>query len=295
MKKIDLIGVQMDLGAATRGVNMGPAAIRYAGVVEGIEALGYECEDKGDIIPPLKGATSEKLRNYEQVIYCNSNLYDKTLESHQAGNFPVILGGDHSIASGSIAATAKHFKNIGVIWVDAHGDFNNDESSMSGNMHGMPFSAVCGAGPACMVDFGQDPVYVNPKKCVQIGGRDIDPLERVRMKEQGVTVFSIAEVDRLGMPEVIRRAIEIASDGTEGIHVSFDVDAITPESTPGTGTIVHSGLTLREAFYLVETLYTSGKVLALDMVEVNPMLDIRNQTGVIASELILSTLGKTVY
>ena len=146
-----------------------------------------------------------------------------------------------------------------------------------------------------MVDFGQDPVYVNPKKCVQIGGRDIDPLERVRMKENGVTVFSIAEVDRLGMPEVIRRAIEIASDGTEGIHVSFDVDAITPESTPGTGTIVHSGLTLREAFYLVETLYTSGKVLALDMVEVNPMLDIRNQTGVIASELILSTLGKTVY
>ena len=146
-----------------------------------------------------------------------------------------------------------------------------------------------------MIDFGQGPVIVDPKHCVQIAGRDIDPKERIRMKEYGVTVFSIADVDRMGMPAVIEEAIKIAGDETEGIHLSFDVDGITPESAPGTGTRVHSGLTLREAFYLVETLYESGKVLALDMVEVNPMLDIRNQTGEIASELILSVLGKTVY
>lgn len=295
MKRVDLIGVQMDLGAGTRGVNMGPAAIRYAGVKHEIEELGYEVIDKGDLIPKAEGATSEKLRFYEQVNDVNKKLYEETLKSHEEGAFPVILGGDHSVAAGSISATAKHFKNIGVIWIDAHGDWNNDESSPSGNMHGMPFSAVCGAGPDIMVDFGQEPVYVKTKNAVQIAGRDIDPMERIRMREYGVTVFSIADIDRMGMPAVIEEAIKIASDGTEGIHVSFDVDSITPEAAPGTGTIVHSGLTLREAFYLVETLCASEKVLALDMVEVNPMLDIKNQTGDLAKELILSVLGKVVY
>ena len=295
MKKVDLIGVQMDLGAGTRGVNMGPAAIRYAGVKADIEKLGYEVTDKGDLIPKLEGATSERLRFYEQVNDVNKKLYEETLKSHQEGKFPIILGGDHSVAAGSISATAKHFKKIGVIWVDAHGDWNNEESSPSGNMHGMPFSAVCGAGPEIMVDFGQEPVYVDTKNAVQIAGRDIDEMERIRLREHGVTVFSIADIDRMGMPAVIEEAIRIASEGTEGIHVSFDIDSVTPEAAPGTGTIVHSGLTLREAFYLVETLCTSGKVLALDMVEVNPMLDIKNQTGELAKELILSMLGKVVY
>lgn len=297
MKKVvDLIGVQMDLGAGTRGVNMGPGAIRYAGVVQGIEAMGYECNDKGDLIPMSKGATADDMRCYEQVIDINKKVYEECLKSHQKGNFPVVLGGDHSIAAGSITATSQHYnKNIGIIWVDAHGDWNSPETSPSGNMHGMPFSAVCGAGPNCMVDYGQGEFFVDTKNCVQIAGRDIDEGERIRMKEHGVTVFSIADIDRMGIVKVIEEAIKIASEGTAGIHVSFDVDAITPESAPGTGTIVHSGMTLREAFYLVETLCASGKVLALDMVEVNPMLDTRNQTGVVASELILSMLGKTVY
>lgn len=295
MKRVDLIGVQMDLGAGTRGVNMGPAAIRYAGLVKGIEKLGMECVDKGDLIPKTEGETRENMRCFEQVNDINKKLYEEVMASHEAGALPVVLGGDHSIAAGSISATAKHFKKIGIIWVDAHGDWNNEDSTPSGNMHGMPFSAVCGAGPDVMVDFGQSPVYVDTKNCVQIAGRDIDEMERVRMKEHGVTVFSIADIDRMGMPAVIDEAIKIASEGTEGIHVSFDIDSITPESAPGTGTIVHSGLTLREAFYLVETLYTSGKVLAFDMVEVNPMLDIRNKTGELAMELILSVLGKVVY
>ncbi len=295
MKKVDLIGVQMDMGAGTRGVNMGPAAIRYAGVVDGIKALEIECRDKGDLIPLATGKTADNMRCYEQVHDINEKLYHEVMDSLENGAFPIVLGGDHSIAAGSISATAKHYKNIGLIWVDAHGDWNDENSSPSGNMHGMPFSAVCGAGPDIMIDYGQEPVFVNTKNCVQIAGRDIDPIERVRMREHGITVFSIADIDKMGMPAVIEKAIEIASDGTEGIHVSFDVDSITPESAPGTGTIVHSGLTLREAFYLVETLCISEKVLALDMVEVNPMLDIKNKTGELAMELILSMLGKVVY
>ena len=295
MKRVDLIGVQMDMGAGTRGVNMGPAAIRYAGVVDGISKQGMECREKGDLIPMAEGKTCDSMRCYEQVHDINEKLYHEVTKTLEEGAFPIVLGGDHSIAAGSISATAKHYKNIGIIWVDAHGDWNDPESSPSGNMHGMPFSAVCGAGPDIMVDFGQEPVFADTKNCVQIAARDVDELERIRMKEHGVTVFSIADIDRMGMPAVIDEAIKIASDGTEGIHVSFDIDSITPESAPGTGTIVHSGLTLREAFYLVETLYTSGKVLAFDMVEVNPMLDIKNKTGELAMELILSMLGKVVY
>ncbi len=295
MKKVALIGVQMDMGAGTRGVNMGPAAIRYAGIVDGIKSLGIECHDKGDLIPLATGRTADNMRCYEQVHDINEKLYKEVKASLESGAFPIVLGGDHSIAAGSISATSKHYKKIGIIWVDAHGDWNNEESSPSGNMHGMPFSAVCGAGPDIMVDYGQEPVYVDTRNCVQIAGRDIDPMERVRMREHGVTVFSIADIDRMGMPAVIEKAIEIASEGTEGIHVSFDVDSITPESAPGTGTIVHSGLTLREAFYLIETLHQSGKVIALDMVEVNPMLDVRNKTGELAMELVLSMLGKVVY
>ncbi|MBO4991078.1 MAG: arginase [Firmicutes bacterium] len=294
-KAIDIVGVQMDLGAATRGVAMGPMAIRYGGICNGLRELGYEVHDKGDIIQLPEGATKDTLRNYEQVLDVNNRLYHSVEETLKAGHFPVILGGDHSIAAGSISAVSKHYKNIGIIWIDAHGDWNDEESSPSGNMHGMPFSAVCGHGPECMVDFGQGPVYVEPRHCVQIGGRDIDTMERVRMKEAGVTVFPINVIDKLGMEEVIRRAIHVAGTGTEGIHLSFDVDAITPEAAPGTGTIVHSGLTVREAFLAVETLAESEKLLAIDMVEVNPILDERNKTGILASELVQSCLGKVVY
>ncbi|MEG0292522.1 MAG: arginase [Anaerovoracaceae bacterium] len=294
-KKIHVIGVQMDKGAGTRGVDMGPYAIRYAGLIDGIKNLGYDCVDKGDIISTKEGITSNNMKNFDVVSDINTQLYNSVCKSFDDGALPVILGGDHSIAAGSISATAQKYKNIGVIWVDAHGDWNSADSSPSGNMHGMPFSAVCGAGPKEMIEFGQEHCFVDTKNCVQIGGRDIDSIEKLRMKEHGVTVFSIADIDRLGMPEVVRQAIEIASNGTEGFHLSYDVDAITPEAAPGTGTIVHSGLTVREAFYLVETIAQTGKMLAIDMVEVNPMLDDHNRTGVLASELILAAIGKTVY
>lgn len=294
-KKLEVIGIQMDMGASKRGVSMGPAAIRYGGLVDGLEKLGYEVHDLGDILPLPEGKSSPKLRNYEQVIDINKKLYHAVSEILERGSFPIVLGGDHSISAGSISAVAAHHKRIGVIWIDAHGDWNDEHSSPSGNMHGMSFSAVCGAGPDCMVDFGNGPVYVDPKNCVQIGGRDIDPEERIRMKESGITVFPINMIDKCGMDDIIHRAIAIASDGTDGIHLSFDVDAITPEQAPGTGTTVDSGLTAREAFLAVEVLAESGKLLSLDMVEVNPILDVRNKTGHLASELIQSALGKVVY
>lgn len=294
-KRVDVIGAQLDVGASKRGVSMGPLAIRFAGLCEEIIRLGYKLVDKGDVVQLADGETKDDLRNYEQVIDVGHRLYDAVTDTLKTDGFPIILGGDHSIAAGTISAVAHHYKNIGVIWMDAHGDWNNQESTESGNMHGMPFSAVCGHGPNEMVDFGQGPVFVDPKKCVQIGARDVDPKERVRMKEAGLNVFSIAKIDSMGMEAVMEEAIKIAGTGTEGIHLSFDVDAITPESAPGTGTIVHSGLTVREAFLGVEMLATSGKLIAVDMVEVNPILDQQNKTGVLASELVLAALGKVVY
>ncbi|HPF18196.1 MAG TPA: arginase [Anaerovoracaceae bacterium] len=294
-KRIDVVGAQLDVGASKRGVSMGPLAIRFAGLCEGISDLGYDVNDKGDIIQLATGADRPGLRHYEQVIDVGRKLYELVTGTLRTDGFPVVLGGDHSIAAGTIAATAKYYKSIGIIWMDAHGDWNNEESTLSGNMHGMPFSAVCGGGPAEMVDFGQDPVFVDPAKCVQIGGRDIDPAERIRLRESGVTVFSIDRIDRMGMEAVMDEAIRIAGTGTAGIHLSFDVDAITPESAPGTGTIVHSGLTVREAFLGVEMLSASKKLIAVDMVEVNPILDEKNRTGILASELVLAALGKVVY
>lgn len=295
-KRIDLTGVQIDCGASKVGSSLGPTAIRIAGICEGIKNLGYELNDRGDIVQPHEGATSEKLRNYESVVTTCKSLYENTLQSLKDGAFPVTIGGDHSLAAGSASATLKHYDGkVGIIWIDAHGDWNDDNITESGNMHGMSFSAVCGHGPDMMVDYGQGPVYADVTKCVQIAGRDIDSEEAKKMKAAGLNVFAIDEIDKLGMREVIRRAIEIASNGTEGIHLSFDIDSLTPEAAPGTGTKVHSGLTIREAFLAVETLYESGKLLSMDMVEVNPILDIANQTAKLASELVLSALGKVVY
>ncbi|HHX93235.1 MAG TPA: arginase [Clostridiales bacterium] len=294
-KKVDLTGVQIDCGASKLGACIGPYAIRIAGLAEGIRKLGYELNDKGDIVQPCGGADSATLRNYESVVQTCKALYESTMESFQSGAFPVAIGGDHSLAAGSIAATLKQHKNVGVIWIDAHGDFNDEQITETGNMHGMSFSAVCGFGPEIMVDYGQGPVYADVTKCVQIAARDLDPAETLKMKASGLNVFAIDTIDKLGMQEVVHRAIDIASDGTAGIHLSFDIDSLTPEAAPGTGTTVHSGLTIREAFLAVEMLHESGKLLAMDMVEVNPILDIGNQTAHLASELVLAALGKVVY
>ena len=292
-KPIDIIGVQMDLGALKRGVSMGPLAIRHAELCEKLSEMGLSWRDKGDIIPIGSGVSAEHLKNYEQIAEANGRLYTAICESLESGAFPVVLGGDHSIAAGSVPAVAKTCEDAGLIWIDAHGDFNDDQSTNSGNMHGMPLSAACGRGPDRMAPYAQS--FIDPKRAALVGARDIDVPESRRLKEAGVTVFTIHDIDRGGMPAVMRDAIEIASAGGGGIHVSFDMDAVTPEAAPGVGTPVHSGLTVREAFLAMEMLYQSGKALALDMVEVNPILDEHNRTGLLACELILSLLGKSIY
>lgn len=296
--EIDLIGVQIDFGAAQKGVAMGPLAIRYAGLKDGLRSMGYTLRDKGDIVPPEDGMSLRHMIRFEQVNATNKQLYEEVFETLENGRFPLVLGGDHSIAAGSVSAVAKHYEpqgEIGVIWIDAHGDWNDDESTISGNMHGMPFSAVCGWGPDSMVDFGQKPHFVPTAHCVQVGGHDFDEAEAARMKEAGMNVFTISAIDKRGMSEVMKEAIRIAGEGTVGIHLSFDVDAITPEYAPGTGTPVENGITAREAFLAVEMLAQSGKLISMDLVEVNPILDDKNKTGRMASELIQLALGKVVY
>ena len=260
--------------------------------------MGYTITDTGNIIPPEDGLSLDNMIRYEQVNTTNRELYEEVTASLKNGHMPIVLGGDHSIAAGSISALAKHYDSegeIGVIWIDAHGDWNDEKSTMSGNMHGMPYSAVCGWGPSEMVYFGQKPHFVPIKHCVQVAGHNFDKAEASRMKETGMNVFTISEIDRRGMHDVMKDAIRIAGEGTVGIHLSFDMDAITPEYAPGTGTPVSNGLTAREAFLAVEMLAQSGKLLSMDVVEVNPILDERNKTGLLASELIQLALGKEVY
>ena len=295
-RKIDIIGIQMDLGASKRGVDMGPGAIRHAGLLAKLAKLGYDARDRGDLIPlQPQSLGSPRLRNCAEICEANARLYHAVRESLRGGAMPVVLGGDHCVAAGSIPAVSAEAGPVGVIWIDAHGDFHNAESSPSGNMHGMPYSAACGLGPAEMVAFAQPLCPVNPKNAVLVGARDLEEEEKARLKAAGACVFTMQDIDRLGMAEVMRRAIERASAGTKGVHVSFDIDAVTPEAAPGVGTPVHSGLTVREAFLAVEMLSESGVVCSMDMVEVNPMLDNCNRTGELACELILSLLGKSLY
>ncbi|MDO5650432.1 MAG: arginase, partial [Gallicola sp.] len=268
---------------------------RYAGLEENIKKLGYKVVDEGDIISEGEKTDNPRMKNFDPIYNANKELFNKVSEVLEKKAFPVILGGDHSIAAGSIAATTHHFDKIGIIWIDAHSDFNSDESTISGNMHGMPLSSLTGFGPDSMVDFGKEKKFVDPKNVAIIGVRDIDPEEKIRLSESGIHVFTIHDIDKLGMSTIIEKAIKAAGDGTDGIHVSFDMDSITPEEAPGVGTPVHSGLTVREAFLAVELIAQSGKVLAVDMVEVNPILDVANKTAIIASELILAILGEVVY
>ena len=293
-KIIDIIGVQMDLGAVRKGVDMGPSAIRHAGLLHKIKDLGYEVIDRGDIVPAVEhGEGSPKMRYSKEINDANDRLFSLVDLSHKSNHFPVILGGDHCIAAGSVSATAENFDQIGIIWIDAHGDFNDEKITLTGNMHGMPLSAVCGLGPDCMVDFTSK--RTNPKNVVIIGVRDLDPLEKEKLKDAGVSIFTMPDVHTLGMAEVMQQAIRIASENTKGIHVSFDMDAIDPIEAPGVGTPVPNGLTQRESFIACEQIAKSEKLLSLDLVEVNPLLDQRNKTGILATELILTCLGGINY
>ncbi len=293
-KNINIIGIQMDLGAVRKGVDMGPSAIRHAGLLFNIKALGFNVKDMGDVVPAVTvDEGNPKLRYEKEINEANDRLFSLVDISYRTGNFPIILGGDHCIAAGSISASLNNHKNVGVIWMDAHGDFNDEKITPSGNMHGMPLSALCGLGPDSMV--GSTDKRVNPKNVVIVGARSLDPEEKIKLKENGVNVFSISDVHTMGMAETMNQAIRIASEGTDGIHLSFDMDALDPSEAPGVGTPVPNGLTLREAFIACEMLSKSEKLIAIDLVETNPLLDEKNRTGILAKELILACLGSTNY
>lgn len=293
-KNIGIIGSQMDLGAFRKGVDMGPLAIRHAGLIQKVSEIGYSVKDYGDITPTVATNQGNPRKRYEKEINeANYKLYKKTLDCYRNTMFPIVLGGDHSIAVGSISASLAFYDNIGIIWVDAHADFNDDHITPSGNIHGMPLSALCGCGPESLVSFSD--IRANLNNVVIVGARSIDPQEKIKLKDKGVTVFSISDVHSKGIKEIIRQAIEIAGCNTQGIYLSFDMDALDPTQAPGVGTPVYNGLSQKEAFIVCEEMYKSQKMIGIDIVETNPLLDKRNMTGILASELILACLGNTEY
>jgi len=295
---IAIIGAPMDLGADRRGVDMGPSAIRLAGLRQQLEALGCNVEDKGNLEAPIAELCSgdePKLKYIQCIAPMARRAADAVAASLGAGRFPIVLGGDHSIALGSIRGAAR-VKKPGVIWVDAHGDFNTPETTPSGNIHGMPLAALCGLGDPRLVRLGDDPVpAVDPQRVAIIAARDLDPGEKVNLRQAGVLVISMEQIDRIGMFEAMQKAIRRAAQDTDGIYLSFDLDALDPRHAPGVGTPVKGGLTYREALLACELLAETGKLIGLDMVEVNPILDTKNQTAELAVALILSALGRRVW
>lgn len=292
---ISIIGVAIDLGAATPGVSLGPSAIRYAGVKERLEKIGYHVKDEGDITaikpasPIMEGC---KLRYLDEVARVNTELCKRVSGAMSEGRFPLVLGGDHSVAIGTIAGVAQHKKNLGVIWFDAHGDINTEETSPSGNVHGMPAAVCLGFGHERLTSIGGSFTKLQPNKLVYIGCRDLDAGERRVMKELGITVFTMHEIDKYGIIEVVERAIKVAGDNTDGIHVSFDVDSLDPAIIQGTGTRVPGGLTYREGNVALELIALSEKLVSAEFVEVNPLIDNNNATAKSAIALMGSLLGE---
>jgi arginase len=296
--QIDLIGVPVDLGAGRRGVDMGPSAIRYAHLQNKLEELGYAIEDKGNIDVPIQemcGITDPKLKYIDCIIPMGRRLAGAVATSIQGGRFPLVLGGDHSLSVGSIRGAAKQ-KKLGVIWVDAHADFNTSETTPSGNIHGMPLAALCGLGDPRLVSlWDETPPVLDPKRVAVIGARDLDPGEKRNLHEAGVMVQSMEQIDRLGMVTALEKAIERVSRDADGIYLSFDMDALDPRHAPGVGTPVNGGLTFREGHLACEVVAETGKLIGMDMVEVNPILDVQNQTALLAVEFIRSALGSRVW
>lgn len=297
MKKLKIIGAPSDLGQGRRGVDMGPSAIRYAGLNEKLTALGYEVEDLGNVnvpTPEMHQVKEENLKYLEEVKLVCHSLKEIVQNVMEQGNLPIILGGDHSISIGSIAGVSSVVKTFGVIWFDAHGDMNTDETTPSGNIHGMPLAASVGIGHQDLVGLGGFSPKVQPENVVLVGIRSIDEDEAKLIRKTGIKCYTMAEIDRRGMAAVMEEAVEIASQGTEGIHLSLDLDALDPTFAPGVGTPVNGGVTYREGHLAMEILFESKKVISVDVVEVNPILDNHNQTGNMAVELVESLFGKSV-
>jgi len=296
--QIDIIGVPIDLGADRRGVDMGPSAIRYAHLQPKLESLGYRVEDKGTIEVPIAemcSITDPKLKYLDCIVPMSRRAAGAVSTSLQSGHFPLVLGGDHSLSIGSIRGAAR-VKKLGVIWIDAHTDFNTDKTTPSGNIHGMPLAALCGLGDDRLCRLWDEAVpIIDPKHVAVLGVRDLDPGEKVNLLEAGILVMGMEQIDRLGMFTAVTKAIERVAHEVDGIYLSLDMDALDPRHAPGVGTPVAGGLTQREAHLACEQVGETGLLIGMDVVEINPILDNQNQTGELAVEFVLSALGKRIW
>ncbi|WP_153732347.1 arginase [Sporosarcina obsidiansis] len=293
---ISMIGVPIDLGQSRRGVDMGPSAIRYAGAVERLRALGHHVTDEGNIaVSPVreKPFSDAGLKNLEEVTAVTEELAKAVSKIVADSKFPLVLGGDHSIAIGTLAGLSDHYKNLGIIWYDAHADMNTSDTSPSGNIHGMPLAVSMGLGHKNLVNVHRDGAKIDPRNVVIIGARALDPGERKLIKEQGVKVFTMHEIDRYGMSAVIHETLEyFASRQVDGVHLSLDLDGLDPLYTPGVGTPVPGGITYRESHLAMELLEDAKIVTSAEFVEVNPVLDERNKTADVAVGLMGSFFGE---
>ena len=296
-RPLRVIGVPSDLGQGRRGVDMGPSAIRYAGFAEKMKALGYEVEDLGNLEVPQPESRVQgqaRLKYLAQVRQVCDELRERVRDVLKNGGLPVVLGGDHSLAMGSVAGAAEAVGRIGCIWFDAHGDMNTDETTPSGNIHGMPLAASLGFGHPDLTGLGGFKPKLRAENVALVGARSVDADERALIRQSGIRVFTMADVDEQGVGGVMRRAIAVATAGTAGVHLSVDLDALDPMYAPGVGTPVNGGFTYREGHMAMELLCAAGCVTSVDFVEVNPILDSENRTGRMAVELAASLLGQTV-
>jgi len=301
-QQIAIIGAPLDLGQGRRGVDMGPSAVRVAGLGRRLADLRYSVSDLGNIpvTQPESVRTGglHKARFLPEIAQSCEHLARMVADSLAAGQMPLVLGGDHSIAAGTVAGVSQHFRDkgtrIGLIWIDAHADMNTPESSPSGNVHGMPLACCLGKGPEELVNILGFSPKVTPANVALVGIRDVDELERNAVRGLGVRAFTMRDIDERGLRAVMDDAIEAASDGTAGFHLSLDMDFVDPEYAPGVGTPVRGGATYREAHLAMEMICDSGRMTSLEVVEVNPVIDEVNRTAELAVELVLSALGKKI-
>jgi arginase len=300
-RRVSIIGAPCGFGASVAGVDLGPAAMRVAGLRRRVAALGYEVRDHGDIRmectaePPPPG---EKLRFLREISAVCERLAQDVKNALEGGELPIVLGGDHSVAIGSVAGVTSFHRqrgqSVGLIWFDAHADMNTPETSPSGNIHGMPLAALLGYGAPELTGIEGFSPKLDPRFCAHIGARDVDPGERELIRKLGIRFFTMREIDERGMSACVDEAIRIASKADAGYHVTLDVDALDPGDAPGSGTVVRGGLTYREAHLAMEKIAEAGGALSLEVVEINTALDINNRTAELGVELILSALGKTI-
>ncbi|MFC5531330.1 arginase [Cohnella yongneupensis] len=296
-KEIAILSVPFDLGAGRRGATEGPSAIIQAGLEQRLQSLGMASEDAGAIRYTATSEidqASDNLKNLADVIAVNEALSEQVSRVISSGKFPLVLGGDHSIAIGTIAGVAQHYNNLGVIWIDAHSDLNTPETTGSGNIHGMSLRVSLGEGDARLTGIGGAGAKIKPENVVLIGARSLDPGEKAYIKAGNMTCFTMYDVDRKGMSHIMEEAIRIAGNGTDGVHLSFDIDSVDPGEAPGTGTPVQGGLSYREAHLAMEMLGESGIVTSAEFVEVSPAHDSGNKTANLAMELICSLLGERI-